>query len=87
MEKNTKDIYIYIYTIHTQYMDIDATYKHILHKYILASQLVQWQRIRLPVQEMQETIPGSEGSPGVGNGDSLQYPCLEKSMDKGARWV
>ena len=33
------------------------------------------------------SIPGSGGSPGVGNGDSLQYSCLEKSMDKGARWV
>ena len=33
------------------------------------------------------SIPGSGGSPGVGNGDSLQYSCLENSMDKGARWV
>ena len=30
-------------------------------------------------------IPGSERSPGVeGNGDSLQYSCLENSMDRGA---
>ena len=27
---------------------------------------------------------GSRRSPGVGNGDSLQYSCLENSMDKGA---
>ena len=24
------------------------------------------------------------GSPGEGNGDSLQYPCLESLMDRGA---
>ena len=26
-------------------------------------------------------IPGSERSPGGGNGNSLQYSCLENSMD------
>ena len=30
------------------------------------------------------SIPGSGGSPGEGNGNPLQYPCLENSMDKGA---
>ena len=29
-------------------------------------------------------IPGSGRSPGVGNGNLLQYTCLENSMDKGA---
>ena len=29
-------------------------------------------------------IPGSERSPGVGNGNLLQYSCLENSMDRGA---
>ena len=28
-------------------------------------------------------IPGSEGSPG-GNGNSLQYSCLENPVDRGA---
>ena len=28
-------------------------------------------------------IPGSERSPGEGNGNPLQYSCLENSMDKG----
>ena len=41
---------------------------------------------------MQETlglssIPGSERSPGEGNGNPLQYSCLENSMDKGVWWV
>ena len=30
------------------------------------------------------SIPGSERSPGVGNGNPLQYSCLANSMDEGA---
>ena len=30
------------------------------------------------------SIPGSGGSPGVGNGSPLQYSCLENSIDRGA---
>ena len=29
-------------------------------------------------------IPGSGRSPGEGNGNQLQYFCLENSMDRGA---
>ena len=29
-------------------------------------------------------IPGSEGSPGGGNGNPLQYSCLSNLMDRGA---
>ena len=28
-------------------------------------------------------IPGSRRSPGAGNGNPLQYSCLENSMDRG----
>ena len=28
-------------------------------------------------------IPGSGRSPGGGNGNPLQYPCLKNSMDRG----
>ena len=36
----------------------------------------------------QSSIPGWWGrSPGEGNGYSLQYSCLENSMDRGASWV
>ena len=47
----------------------------------------------LPTQEAQETrvqslsvdsIPGSERSPGGGNGNPLQYSCLGNPMDRGA---
>ena len=32
-------------------------------------------------------IPGSGRSPGVGNGNSLQYCCLENSIDRGSWWA
>ena len=33
------------------------------------------------------SIPGSERSPGEGNGYPLQYSCLENPMDRGAWWA
>ena len=32
-------------------------------------------------------IPGIGSSPGGGNGIPLQYPCLEKSKDRGTWWA
>ena len=32
------------------------------------------------------SIPGLGRSPGGGNGNPLQYSCLENSMDRGAWW-
>ena len=32
-------------------------------------------------------IPGLGRSPGDGNGNPLQYSCLENSMDRGAWWA
>ena len=32
-------------------------------------------------------IPGLGRSPGIGNGNPLQYSCLENSMDRGAWWA
>ena len=33
------------------------------------------------------SIPGSGRSPGGGNGNPLQYFCLENPMDRGAWWA
>ena len=33
------------------------------------------------------SIPGLGKSPGEGNGDPLQYPCLENLTDRGAWWA
>ena len=36
------------------------------------------------VREDPDPIPGSGRSPGDGNGNLLQYSCLENPMDRGA---
>ena len=33
------------------------------------------------------SVPGSGRSPGVGNGNPVQYSCLENSMDRGGWWA
>ena len=33
------------------------------------------------------SIPGLGRSPGEGNGNSLQYSCLENPLDRGAWWA
>ena len=33
------------------------------------------------------SIPRSGRSPGEGNGNPLQHPCLENPVDRGAWWV
>ena len=33
------------------------------------------------------SVPGSGRSPGEGNGNPLQYSCLENPMDRGALWA
>ena len=38
----------------------------------------------LPTMQEPGSLPGSGSSPGEGDGNLLQYSCLEKSMGKGA---
>ena len=33
------------------------------------------------------SVPGLGRSPGEGNGNSLQYSCLENPMDRGEWWA
>ena len=33
------------------------------------------------------SVPGSERSPAEGNGNPLQYSCLENTMDRGTWWA
>ena len=33
------------------------------------------------------SVPGSGRSPGEGNGNPIQYSCLENLMDRGASWA
>ena len=34
-----------------------------------------------------DSISASRRYPGVGNGNPLQYSCLENSMGRGAQWA
>ena len=42
---------------------------------------------RLPAMWDPGLIPGMGRLPGEGNGNPLQYSCLENSMDGGAWWA
>ena len=39
------------------------------------------------MQEMWVGFLGQEDSPGEGNGNTLQYSCLGKFIDRGACWT
>ena len=41
----------------------------------------------LPALGDQGSTPGLGRSPGEGNGNPLQYSCLENSVDRGALWA
>ena len=45
--------------------------------------------IKNPPSNVRDTgsIPGSGRSPTVGDGNPLQYSCLENSLDRGAWWA
>ena len=47
----------------------------------LVAQMVKSQPV---IQETRLRSLGREDSPGEGNGNPLEYPCLENSMDRGA---
>ena len=47
----------------------------------LVAQMVKNQPV---MQETRLRSLGREDSPGEGNGNPLEYPCLENSMDRGA---
>ena len=57
-----------------------------MHK---VSSWLSGKRTHLPMletQEMRVQLLVQGRSPGVGNGNPLQYFCLENSMDRGAWW-
>ena len=59
--------------------------------YCLAPDVISWasQVVKNPLANARDTrdvplIPGSGGSPGEGNGNPLQYSCLDNPTDKEA---
>ena len=65
----------------------------VLSRYMLRSRASQVTLVvkNLPAHagDVRDTalIPGSGRSPGGGNGNPLQYSCLENPMDRGAWWA
>ena len=59
-----------------------------LFAYNLASQVAQGVK-NAPAGNTRDmgSIPGSGKSSGVGNGNPLQYFCLENPIDRGAWWA
>ena len=43
--------------------------------------------MELACQHRRHKIPGSGSFPGVGNGNPLQYSCLENPVNRGAWWA
>ena len=71
------------------YMEKESK-KEWLYVYVWASQLALV--VKNPSVNAGDTrdvgsVPGSGRSPGEGNGNPLQYSCLEKPMDNGAWWA
>ena len=58
---------------------------------ILRASQVAWLLKNLPANAGDSrhvaSIPGSGRSPGVGNGNPLQYSCLRNPIDRGASWA
>ena len=48
-----------------------------------ASLIAQWVKNLSANAGDMDLIPGLERSPGEGNGNPLEYPCLENPMDRG----
>ena len=81
------------------YMVVFFMEEILLHHYILTklenrevifvtkTSLVAQTVKRLPNAGDLDSIPGSKRSPGEGNGNPLQYSCLENPMDRGAWWA
>ena len=59
------------------------TYIHVCIQCVWASQVAQCKESAWNAEDL-GSIPGSGRSPGEGNGNPLQYPCLENSMDREA---
>ena len=57
---------------------------HFLAREVVSPWVAQMIKNLPAMQEIWVPSLGQEDSPGEGNGNSLQYSCLENSMDGGA---
>ena len=54
------------------------------HKESVVMEMLHILIVKVYNEEEPGSVPGSERSPGEGNGNPLHYSCLENSMDRGA---
>ena len=67
-----------------KYLHVDwCVFCVFLHLYLCVVHMVK----NLPAMQETGSITGLGRSPGGGNGNQLQYFCLENSMDRGAWWA
>ena len=62
------------------------TFKHMGFRYVYSHSLLVVKNLPANAGDTRNTgsIPGSGRSSGIGNGNPLQYSCLENPMDGGA---
>ena len=75
-------------TFTIQFQSTFTVYFHISFDYY--TPMTVWIKNPPSVQEMQETwapFLAQEDSPGGGNGNPIQYSCLEKLMNRGTWWA
>ena len=86
---------VYLWRIHfdiwqNQYNIVKLNKIKLKNNKIKDVQLKKKKRICLPEQETlrdEGLIPGSRRFPAEGNGNPLQYSCLENPIDRGAWWA
>ena len=66
--------------------DLRSAYRPIARASLVAQWLKKKKKICLQCRRICGSIPGSGRSPGGGNGNPLQYSCLENPMDRRA-WL
>ena len=76
-------VYIYIY-IHTHVYIYTYTHVHSIQQASQVTQMVKNLSANAGDTRDASSIPGLGGFPGVENGNSPQYSCLENSVDKEA---
>ena len=79
-------VYIYIHT-HTHVYIYTYTHVYSIQQASQVTQMVKNLSANAGDTRDASSIPGLGRSPGVGNGNPLQYSCLQNSMDREAWWA
>ena len=82
-------LYLVIYLYQYRLTDISLSYSAVLCYLTCCSGFPGGAEVKVSACNVGDlgSIPGSGRSPGEGNGNSLQYSCLENPIDGGAWWA